>query len=108
MLVNLSYMLGLRIITYNIARVLLFLSHAVFSMARLSLQSKHRFVTLYSRSYAVSEIQWRLRKVGTTVSYQAVFNLLWKFCEKTTIKDLPILSNIVAICESAIRNVIHM
>ena len=41
----------------------------MFSMARLSLESRRRFVTLHSRGFTVSEIKRRLCEVSTSVSY---------------------------------------
>lgn len=58
-------------------------------MARLSLESRQRVITLFSRGYTVSEIRRRLSEESTKVSSQALHNLLRKFREKMTIKDLP-------------------
>ena len=58
-------------------------------MARLSLESRNRVITLFSRGYTVLEIQRRLREERTTVSCQALYNLLRKFREKNTIENLP-------------------
>ena len=49
----------------------------------LSLESRNRVITLFSRGYSVLEIQRRLREERTTVSCQALYNLLRKFREKT-------------------------
>ena len=58
-------------------------------MARLSLESRNRVITLFSRGYTVLEIQQRLHEERTTVSCQALYNLLLKFREKNTIENLP-------------------
>ena len=58
-------------------------------MARLSLESRNRVITLFSRGYTVLQIQWQLCEERTTVSFQALYNLLRKFHEKNTIDNLP-------------------
>ena len=58
-------------------------------MVRLSLESRNRVITLFSRGYSILEIQRRLREERTTISCQALYNLLQKFREKNTIENLP-------------------
>ena len=58
-------------------------------MARLSLESRQGVVTLFLRGHTVSDIRRRLRGENKKVSSQALHNLLQKFREKYTIKDLP-------------------
>ena len=58
-------------------------------MARLSLESRNRVITLFSRGCTVSQIQRQLREESATVSCQALYNMLQKFREKNTIENLP-------------------
>ena len=57
-------------------------------MARLSVESRKRVVTLHGKGYSVSEIQMRLLQENISVSTQAIHNLLRKFHDKGTVKDL--------------------
>ena len=50
------------------------------NMARLSLECRWSVIMLRSRGYTVSGIQWRLCEENISVSYQALHNLLHKFC----------------------------
>ena len=73
----------------NLLACFVLLSRAIRIMARLSLESRQRVITLFSRGYTVTEIRRRLCEEITNVSSQALHNLLRKFHEKRTIKDLP-------------------
>ena len=59
-------------------------------MARLSVESWKRVVTLHGKGYSVSEIRMRLLQENISVSTQAIHNLLRKFrdkagyCERST------------------------
>ena len=55
----------------------------------MSLETRERVITLYSRGYTVPEIRRRLREENCAVSAQSLYNLLLKWCEKGTISDLP-------------------
>ena len=57
-------------------------------MARLSVGSRKRVVTLHGKGYSVSEIRMRLLQENISVSTQAIHNLLRKFRDKDTVKDL--------------------
>ena len=58
-------------------------------MARLSKETRRRVITLHSRGYRVLDIQRRLQEENISVSYQAIYDLIRKFREKGTVKDLP-------------------
>ena len=58
-------------------------------MARLSLESRQRYLVLFSRGYTEPEISRRLCEENTNVGSRALYNLLRKFCKKMIIKDLP-------------------
>lgn len=58
-------------------------------MARLSLECRRSVIMLRSRGYTISEIQRRLREESIFVSRQALHNLIRKFRDKLTVKDLP-------------------
>ena len=63
-----------------------------FKMARLSLESRKKVIALHSRGCTVSEIRQRLREVNTSVSLQAIYNLLRKVREKNILIDMPRIS----------------
>ena len=52
------------------------------------MESRKRVVTLHGKGYSVSEIRMRLLQENISVSTQAIHNLLRKFCDKGTAKDL--------------------
>ena len=60
------------------ASVMVAISHVralLLKWRDLSLESRNRVITLFSRGYSVLEIQRRLREERTTVSCQALYNL---------------------------------
>ena len=57
-------------------------------MARLSVEFRKRVVTFHGKGYSVSEIRMRLLQENISVSTQAIHNLLRKFRDKGTVKDL--------------------
>ena len=65
-------------------------TYSILNMARLSVESWKRVVTLHGKDYSVSEIRMRLLQENISVSTQAIHNLLRKFrdklryCERST------------------------
>lgn len=58
-------------------------------MGRLSLEERLRVVTLVSNGYSLSSIHRRLIQEGTSISIQALYNLMKKYSEKGIMVDLP-------------------
>ena len=56
---------------------------------RLSIECRRKVIALCSRGYAVSVIRQRLQEENISISCQALHNLIWKFHEKRTVRDLP-------------------
>ena len=52
------------------------------------MESRKWVVTLHGKGYSVSEIWMRLLQENISVSTRAIHNLLQKFCDKGTVKDL--------------------
>ena len=58
-------------------------------MGRLSLEERLRVVTLVSNGYSLSSIHRRLIQESTSISIQALYNLMKKYSEKGIMVDLP-------------------
>ena len=71
------------------SRELTFYTCVPFKMGGLSLEARSRVIILFSKGYTILQIQRRLREERTIVSCQALYNLLRKFREKSTIQNLP-------------------
>ena len=57
-------------------------------MARLSIDTRSKIIELRSRGLAVSEIQRRLQELNISISRQAMYDLIKKFREKGTVKNV--------------------
>ena len=58
-------------------------------MTRLSIESRQKVIRLHSLGYPKLQIHRRLQEEGTSVSRQALYNLLRKHRYKGTVVDLP-------------------
>ena len=58
-------------------------------MARMSIETRQRVITLYSRGHTVPEICKTLQEENCDITAQSLYNLLRKFREKRMIADLP-------------------
>ena len=59
-------------------------------MGRLSVEARKRIVTLHSKGYSVIDIRHRLKDENIGISHQGIYNLLTKFRNHRTYKDLPV------------------
>ena len=58
-------------------------------MARLSIESRMRVITLRSRGYSILQIRKRLQEENIIVSRQAIYSLVKKFQNYRVYLDLP-------------------
>ena len=58
-------------------------------MARLSMESRMRVITLHSRGYSILQIRQRLQEENIIVSHQAIYSLIKKFQNYRVCSDLP-------------------
>ena len=58
-------------------------------MARLSIESRMRVITLRSRGYSILQIRKRLQEENIIVSRQAIYSLVKKFQNYRVCSDLP-------------------
>ena len=58
-------------------------------MTRLSIEARQKVITLHLLGYPVLEIYRRLREENTSISRQALYNLIKKHRDRGTVADLP-------------------
>ena len=58
-------------------------------MARLSIDSRTRIITLHLKGFSVLEIRKRLQEESICISHQSIHNLIAKYRDHRAIGDLP-------------------
>ena len=58
-------------------------------MPRLDVPTRRRVILLKEAGYSIAEIRKRLNEENVSISLQALFNLVKKYKERSTLLDLP-------------------